>query len=211
MAGGEESRRAAVAQPVVGTMKHIVEVKCTCQRDLQPHSPTMSNLSVGKVIEILEEEKCEAGVWRFRTVAGWSNLYVGDAGSAGNAYMKGTPVGTPVLRELKPEEVPLALAKARTDLGDVEAKVWAAHIEGLCKGEQKAAAKERKRAKTGAGAKDAGAGGQGLRAAYSARLSVALREIADPGGPFAKRLFNDAELLAMSVVDVRDGAVVYQE
>ena len=216
--GGEAGGAAALANLGLADHqqvdKYLVVYKCTCQRGLQPHTQTVGVLGVGKVVEILEEECTEAGVWRFRTLGGWSNRHQYNASAVQlKQHSKDDPrEGQDVLRKLAPEEVALATAKFETDLIAVEKKIWESYLESspAVKGnkkETKQAQKDYKKAKSGAGAKK-GKQGQGARAAYAKRLVVALGEMQEDDAA-GRWQFSESELLALAEAKAVDGALTY--
>ena len=144
LSGGTSAAAAAEEQKPI---KWLCLVKCSCQTGIAPHSPPRGVLAAGSVVEILEEQVTAAGIERFRTVAGWSNKleYSGKPNPKG--YSASNPrEGTPVLRQLSEEELPLAMAKSTVDRQSFESKIWAYYLEQLPKKEQKQALKEQKKA-----------------------------------------------------------------
>ena len=144
LSGGTSAAAVAEEQKPI---KWLCLVKCSCQTGIAPHSPPRGVLAAGSVVEILEEQVTAAGIERFRTVAGWSNKleYSGKPNPKG--YSASNPrEGTPVLRQLSEEELPLAMAKSTVDRQSFESRIWAHYLEQLPKKEQKQALKEQKKA-----------------------------------------------------------------
>ena len=203
--GGEAGGAAALAK--VAPPMHIVLFKATIQKEFEGVAQTVGVHSAGKVIDVLDEQCTDGGVWRFKTTAGWSNLHQFDQGATQlKKFTKFNPrTGAAMIRVLDPSEVPLASAKASTNLAEMEAKVWAAYVEGLGnKKEQKAAAKDQKKAKgTGAGVP------QNVHVPYATRLQKGLKEVMSEGHS-ARWKFSETELMAMAEMRVKSGQIVYK-